>query len=149
MAKRLSAHEFKAFLETLEPERRDSVEIIRRLILKNLPAGYEEVASGKMLAYQVPLATYPDTNNKKPLWYAALKSEKSYLSLHLMPIYGNKELLRKMKANFDAAGKKLNMGKACVRFKATEDLALDAIAEVIGAVPMDSWIEFAKLAWRR
>lgn len=149
MAKRLSTQELKAFLATLEPERRNEVEAVRKVILKNLPVGYEEAADKKMLVYQVPLGEYSDTYNKKPLWYAALVSEKSYLSLHLMPVYGSEETLQKMKAGFEAAGKKLKMGKACVRFKKAEDLALDAVGEVIRTMPMDRWIAFAKTVWGR
>jgi hypothetical protein len=59
---------------------------VREAIRRHLPAGYEEVVSKNMLVYQVPLERYPDTYNGRPLWYVALASEKSYLSLHLMPV---------------------------------------------------------------
>ena len=147
MTKKLSAQAFKSFVAALEPDRRGEVEAMRKIILKHLPAGYEEAASGKMLVYQVPLESFRDTYNKKPLWYAALVSEKSYLSLHLMPVYGSQQRLDRLKAGFSTAGKKLNMGKACIRFHKVEDLAIDSVAEVIRAVQMDEWIAFAKTAW--
>jgi hypothetical protein len=77
------------FLDQLPPVRRREVDRLRALIRRHLPAGYEEVVSKRMLVYQVPLARYPDTYNKQPLWYIALASEKSYLSLHLMSVYGD------------------------------------------------------------
>ena len=37
-----------------------------------------------MPTYEVPLATYPDTYNGKPLMYAAFASQKRYMTVHLM-----------------------------------------------------------------
>ena len=122
---------------------------VRESILAHLPAGYEEAVSGKLLCYQVPLAAYPDTYNKRPLWYAALASEKSYLSLHLMSVYGDPGQLATLKAGFTAAGKKLDMGKACIHFQTADDLPLDLIGELVGAIPMAKWIAIAKGARRR
>src|SRR4029077_12502040 len=108
-----SSTSVSAFLATLPAERRKEVERVRKLIRKHLPAGYEEVVSNNMLVYQVPLKAYSDTYHGRPLWYAALASQKSYLSLHLMPVYKNKTLAQRLADGFRAAGKKLNMGQAC------------------------------------
>ncbi len=105
------------FLAGLPAERRAEVERVRDAIRRRLPAGYEEVVSKNMLVYQVPLEKYPDTYNGHPLWYVALASEKSYLSLHLMPVYGDKALAEQLAEGFRSAGKKLDMGKACIHFK--------------------------------
>lgn len=102
-----------------------------------------------MLVYQVPLARYPDTYNKHPLMYVALASQKSYLSLHLMSIYGDATQAKQLEARFRAAGKKLDKGKACIRFKTTDDLELGAIADAVASMPMDRWIEIAQAARRR
>lgn len=122
---------------------------MREVILSNLPKGYEEAVSGRMLCYQVPLAAYPDTYNKRPLWYAALASEKSYLSLHLMSVYGDAGQLAKLKAGFTAAGKKLDMGKACIHFQSADDLPLPLIGGLVAAIPMERWIAIAKEARRK
>ena len=37
-----------------------------------------------MVTYQIPLETYPDTHNEKPLMYAALASQKSHMAVYLM-----------------------------------------------------------------
>jgi Domain of unknown function (DU1801) len=138
-----------AFLAQLPAERRREVDRLRALIREHLPAGYEEVIAMNMLVYQVPLARYPDTYNKHPLMYVALASQKSYLSLHLMSIYGDATQAKQLEARFRAAGKKLDKGKACIRFKTTDDLELDAIADVVASMPMDRWIEIAQAARRR
>ena len=102
-----------------------------------------------MIVYEVPLDKYPDTYNGHPLWLAALAAPKSYLTLHLMPVYGSAELLRELTNGFLAAGKKLDIGKACIHFQTAEDLALDVIGSIIARVPLACWVEIAKAARRR
>ena len=138
-----------AFLAALPAERRREVERVRDLVRRHLPAGYQEVVSKNMLVYQVPLERYAETYNKEPLWYAALASEKSYLSLHLMPIYGDRAQARRLKDGFRAAGKKLDMGKSCIRFRTADDLVLDVIGEIVASTPLDRWIDIARAARRR
>jgi hypothetical protein len=138
-----------AWIAKLPADRRRALEAVRAVVRRNLPAGYEEAMSGKILAWQVPLAAYPDTYNRHPLWYAALASGKNYLSLHLMVAYANEAHARALRDGFKAAGKKLDMGKACIRFKAAEDLALDVVGEVVASTPMDRYIALAKSVWRR
>jgi len=137
------------FLAALSEDRRAAVDRVRSVIRRHLPRGYEEVVSKNMLVYQVPFERYSDTYNGQPLWYAALASEKSYLSLHLMPIYGDKTLAQRLDDGFRAAGKKLNVGKACIRFAKADDLALDVIGEIVEAIPLDRWVEIARSARRR
>ena len=102
-----------------------------------------------MIVYQVPFERYSDTYNGQPLWYAALAAQKNYLTLHLMPVYGSRSLATKLEDGFRAAGTKLDMGKACIRFQKTDDLALDVVGEVVASVPVDRWIEIAKAARRK
>jgi hypothetical protein len=137
------------FLAGLPAERRAEVKRVRDAIRRHLPAGYEEVVSKNMLVYQVPLEKYPDTYNGHALWYVALASEKSYLSLHLMPVYGDKALAEQLADGFRAAGKKLDMGKACIHFKKTDDLALDVIGDIVARIPLERWVQIAKALRRR
>jgi hypothetical protein len=140
------AKSVSAFLAMLPAERRTHVERVRDLILARLPAGYEEAVVKDMLVYQVPLARYPGTYNGQALWYVALGCGKSHLSLHLMPVYGSETLAAQLDRGFRAAGKKLDMGKACIRFTDSNELALDVIGDIVGAVPLERWVEVAKLA---
>jgi hypothetical protein len=94
----------------------------------------------------VPWERYSDTYNGHPLWYIALASTKSYLSLHLMSVYGDAKGAERLKDGFRAAGKKLDMGKSCVRFKSADDLQLDVIGEVVASMPVDRWVEIAQAA---
>ena len=137
------------FLSHLPPDRRGEVERLRALIRQHLPPGYEEAVSKNMLVYQVPLTYYSDTYNHRPLWYVALASEKSYLSLHLMSIYGDPAQAQRLKEGFQIAGKKLDMGKSCIHFHTADDLPLETIATVISSTPMERWVAIAKAARQR
>ena len=132
------------YLASLPADRRGEVERVRRVVKQNLPAGYEEAIGFGMICYSVPLGAYRDTYNKHPLMYAALASQKNYLSLYLMPVYPDSALDKRLRDAFAAAGKRLDMGKSCIRFKRADDLPLDAIGDVVASVPMERWIEIAK-----
>ena len=73
------------YIDELPEDRKYRVEMVRQVILKNLPAGYEEVTNWGMITYQVPLETYSDTYNKKALMYAALASQKNHCPVLLPP----------------------------------------------------------------
>lgn len=137
------------FLSKLPPERRREVERVRRVLRRHMPSGYEEVISKNMLVYQVPLKHYSETYNKQPLWYVALASQKSYLSLHLVSVYADAALAKQLKDAFKAEGKKLNMGKACIHFKSADEFALGAIRDIVASTPLERWVEIAKAARRR
>ena len=139
----------RSFLARLPADRAKAISQVREVVVEHLPPGYEEVVQGNMLVYQVPLERYPDTYNGQPLWYAALAAPKSYLTLHLMAIYGSEKLAKDVENGFRAAGKTLNVGKACIRFHEADDLALDAIGKAVAAVPLDKWVAIAKAAHKR
>ena len=132
------------FLASLPEDRRKAISRVRSVVRKHLPDGYKEVMRLGMITYEVPLDVYPDTYNRQALWYAALGAQKNYMTLHLMNAYGDVALQKKLRDGFKTAGKKLDMGKACIRFKAAEDLALDAIAQVIASTPLERFVATAK-----
>jgi hypothetical protein len=139
----MSVHDY---LDALTPDRRESLTRVRDTILRNLPAGYEENISFGMITYSVPLSRYPDTYNGQPLMYCGLASQKSYLSLYLLPAYGSEALAERLREGFRSAGKKLDMGKSCIRFRTADDLQLDVIGAIVAAVPVDKWVEIAETA---
>ena len=134
------------YLAQLPAERRKALEAVRKLIRKRIPKGYEEAMASGCIAWQVPLEVYPDTYNGQPLMYVALGSQKNHMAVYLMCAYMNMPLQKQLAADFKAAGKKLDMGKACLRFKKLDDLALDAIGDVVAAVPMKAYVEVAQKA---
>ncbi|MFO0605388.1 MAG: DUF1801 domain-containing protein [Polyangiales bacterium] len=133
-----------AWITGLPDDRRPALEAVRAVILANLPAGYEESVAFGMLAYSVPLSVYPDTYNKQPLMYAALGNQKGHMAVYLTNVYGSPELRARFEEGYRKAGKKLDMGKTCVRFKKLADVPLAVIGEAIAATPMAEFVAFAK-----
>jgi uncharacterized protein YdhG (YjbR/CyaY superfamily) len=138
-----------AYIDSLPTDRRAALSAVRTVIRAHLPNGYEEAIGMGMLVYGVPLAKYPKAPNNQPLWYAALAAQKSYNSLYLMSVYGDKEHERRLRDAFARAGKKLDMGKSCIRFQSADDLPLDVIGELIASVPVDKWIALFEASRRR
>ena len=137
------------YLGTLPTDRRTTIEKARSLVRGSLPKGYEEGMGGGMIMYAIPLSEFPDTYNGHPLCYVALASQKNYCALYLMAAYGSPKQRTVLKDGFKRAGKKLDMGKSCVRFKRLDDLALDVIAEAIKRVPAKKYIEHYETALKR
>jgi hypothetical protein len=130
----------EAYLAELPEDRRVVAEAVRAVILANLPAGFEEGMQYGMIGYYVPLERYPVTYNGQPLGVAALASQKRHLSLYLMGIYGDDGESTWFRERWAETGKKLDMGKSCVRFRRLDDLALDVVGEAIARTSVDHFI---------
>ena len=146
-----NASAVEEYLAQLPDDRRRAIEAVRAVILENLDRDYEEGMQYGMIGYYVPHRVYPagyHCDPKQPLPFAALASQKNYMSLYLMCVYGETPLAAWFRDAWAASGKKLDMGKACVRFKRLEDLSLDSIAEAIRRMPARKWIEICEGARR-
>jgi hypothetical protein len=129
------------YVASLPEERRDAVSAVRDVILRNLPAGYEEGTSHGMIAYYVPVERFPDTYNGEPLGLAGIASQKQYVSVYLLSVYGDPETERWFQRRYEASGKRLSMGKSCLRFRNLEDVALDVIGETIARADLDTFLD--------
>ena len=137
------------YLAELAVDRREALAAVRNVILDHLPEGYEETMLYGMIGYAVPLERYPITYNGQPLCYASLASQKNYMTLYLMGIYGDPELERWFVEQYEASGKKLNMGKSCVRFRKHDDLPMDLIGRAIASTSMADFIRIYEASRRR
>ena len=108
-------------------------------VRQHVPAGYEEVMAWGMICWQVPLARYPDTYNKQALMFAALAAQKNHHALYLSCVTEHSRFETTLRQAYAKAGRKLDMGKACLRFKSTGDLLLDAIAPIL-QTPIDEFL---------
>ena len=130
----------EAYLQELPEDRREVVATVRGIILRNLPDGYVEAMNWGMITWEIPLERYPTTYNGQPLGYAALAAQKNNYSLYLMGVYADPEQEAALREAFRREGKKLDMGKSCVRFRKAADLPLDAIGELIAATTPEQYI---------
>ncbi len=143
------AETVEAYLEELPEERRAVVGSVRDVILENLPDGWVEMMDYGMISYAIPLERYSDTYNKHPLGYIALASQKQYVSLYLMTVYGDPVTEAWFKERWDASGKPLNMGKSCVRFRTLDDLPLNLIRDVVRRTTPEDFIALYEASRRR
>ena len=130
----------QAYLAELPEERRAVVAAVRDLVLRHLPKGYREVMNWGVISYEIPLERFSVTYNGQPLSYIALAAQKNHYALYLMCVYGDAKKAAWLKEEFQKAGKKLNMGKSCLRFKKLEDLPLDVIGQVVASVTPAKYI---------
>lgn len=132
-----------AYLSSLPPARKAAVSAVRKAIRANLPKGYAEIMQYGMISYVVPLKLYPagyHTGNSIPLPYASLASQKGHMSLYLFGCTMEPKDAARLTREFKARGKKIDMGKSCIRFKTLEDLPLDVIGEAIASLPVQDFI---------
>ena len=129
------------YLDELPEDRRNVVSQVREVVLQNLPEGYQESLNWGMITYEIPLARYPKTYNKQPLAYVALAAQKNHYALYLMCVYQNSEQEAQLRADFQKAGKKFDMGKSCLRFRKLEDLPMDVIARLVASTTPDEFIQ--------
>jgi len=130
----------EGYLEELLPERRKVISEIRDMMIKNLPEGYQENMNWGMICYEVSLSVLSDTYNGQSLMYAALAAQKNYYSVYLMNVYGDPKKEKELKESFERTGKKLNMGKSCLRFRKLEDIPMDIIGETVASTSMADYI---------
>jgi hypothetical protein len=135
-----SARTVTEYLEGLPEDRRAAIAHVRKVIRKNLPRGYKERVNYGMLTYEVPLSVFADTYNGQPLPYVCLASQKRHMSLYLMDVYSDPKTARRFRDAYKATGKRLDMGKSCVRFTRIEDLPLDLVAKTVAQTSVKAYI---------
>ena len=144
----------KEYLASLPEDRRKALTALREVFLKNIDKKYTEGMGYGMMGYSVPHSVYPPgyhCDPSIPLPFAGMASQKNYMSLYLMCLYfgdqhgaGTPEVKEYTKWFMEAwkkTGKKLDMGKCCIRFKKLEDLALDVVGEAIRRIPTDNYVK--------
>ncbi|MEM7627060.1 MAG: DUF1801 domain-containing protein [Planctomycetota bacterium] len=149
---RSEAAAVKQYLSELPDERRAIISAVRDTILRHLPRGYEETMSYGMIGYVVPHTLYPSgyhCNPELPLPYAHLASQKNHRALYLMCIYADEGHAAWFRQAWLTAGKRLDMGKSCVRFKKLEDVPLDVVGQAVARVPVEDFVTFYEKQTRR
>ena len=137
---RSDADSVTRYIAELSPDRQAAIREVRGTILANLPEGYQETMNWGMISYEVPLDRYPETYNGKPLLYVGLASQKRHMAVYLSGVYADDELRESFLDEYRASGKKLDMGKSCVRFTKLENLPVELIGKVVGALSVDQFV---------
>ena len=128
------------YLAELDEDRRAQIEPVYRVVRDAMPAGYAETMAYGMITWSVPLERYPDTHNGQPLCYVSLAAQKRHNALYLMALYSDSAEAADFRARWTADGRKLDMGKSCLRFRTPADLRLDLVAETVAATSPDDFV---------
>lgn len=135
------------YLAALPADRREALQAVRKIILANMDPLLEEGMTYGMIGYYIPHRHYPagyHCDPKMPLPYAGFASQKNHMALYTMSVYGHMPTLEWFQKAWAKSGKKLDMGKSCIRFKKLDDLPLDVIAELFRRVPVAKYIEYTE-----
>jgi hypothetical protein len=129
------------YLLQVPDDRRDVIVRVLELVRQHIPPGYVETIAFGMIGWVIPIERYPNTYNGQPLGVVSLAAQKNHNALYLAGPYADPELAGRIHRAYQAAGKRLDMGKSCVRFKRWDQLEPAVLAEVIQAVPPERFID--------
>ena len=139
-----SAKTADEYLAELPEDRRAAISEIRNAVLASLPKGYEETMQYGMITYVVPHSLYPagyHCDPKQALSFVSVASQKNHMAIYLSCIYQDEGSEARFRDAYAKTGKKLDMGKSCIRFKKLENLALDVVAQAISQVPVEAFVK--------
>ena len=147
------AHSPEDYINQVPEERQNALKKLRKTIKDHLPNGFEEGIQYGMIGYYVPHSIYPDGYHctpKEPLPFMSFASQKNSINLYHSGIYAKPQLHDWFVSEFPKYSKrKLDMGKSCIRFKKTEDIPFDLIAELCTKLTVEEWIDIYESAIKK
>jgi hypothetical protein len=132
--------EVENYFEDLASEKRAVLYPVFDAVRDAMPEGYQLGMNWGMPGWVVPLETFPHTYNRQPLAYVSLAAQRNYHSLYLMALYSDSEADAAFRAEFAATGRKLDMGKSCLRFRSLADMDLDIVARTVASLSVEDFI---------
>lgn len=132
--------EVAEYFDGLDAAKRDVLEPVFEMVAAAMPHGYRLGMQWGMPGWVVPLETLPATYNKQPLAYVSLAAQKNYNSLYLMALSSDSDDDREFREAWAAGGRRLDMGKSCLRFRTVDDLDLPLIARTVAAFPVERFV---------
>jgi uncharacterized protein YdhG (YjbR/CyaY superfamily) len=139
------ASSVEQYIAELPEDRKEAMQKLREITLKNLPRGFEEQMIYGMLGYVVPHSIYPNGYHctpELPLSFFSIASQKNSINIYHMMVYSDKNLHDWFAAEYPKYCKsKLDMGKSCIRFKKMNDIPYELIGELLSKVTVEQWIE--------
>ncbi len=138
-------NEVQNYIENLPEDKRENINILRKTILENLPEGFSEAISYKMLSYVVPHSIYPagyHCNPKETLPFISIAAQKNHYAIYHMGLYADPTLMEWFETEYSKiSSKKLDKGKSCLKFKKFEDIPFELIGNLVRKINTNQWIE--------
>ena len=150
---KIEANSPEEYVEQLPEDRKLAMTKLREVILRNLPAGFEETMSYGMIGYVVPKSIFPQgyhCNPKLPLPFVNIASQKNFIAIYHMGIYADKVLLDWFTSEYSKKfPKKPDMGKSCLRFTKPEQIPFDLIGELMKKMTVERWINICETYFKK
>ncbi len=131
-------------LANLPEDRVEPFNKLHRVILENLPEGFETAISYGGLGYVVPHSIYPSgyhCKSTEPLPFAGIASQKSSINFYHMGLYCEPELLQWFVNEYPKhSNRKLDMGKSCIRFKKIDEIPYKLIGKLMKKMSVKDWV---------
>jgi hypothetical protein len=146
-----AAKTVEEYMNNLPEDRKKPMELLRNVLLKNIPNGFEEGMNYGMIGYYVPHTIYPKGYHCKPtdpLPFITFASQKNSINFYHMGIYANKALYDWFVAEYPKHSTlKLDMGKSCIRFKNFDEIPFELLGELVTKISVSDWIETYEAAF--
>lgn len=141
------------YLEELPEDRKTPMKKLYSLVRKNIPKGFKDTMQYGMISFVVPHSIYPNGYHCKPtdaLPFMSIASQKNFIAIYHMGVYSDPVLYKWFTEAYAKSGTgKLDMGKSCIRFKKTDTIPFDLIAELSSKITVDKWIATYENAYRK
>ena len=132
------------YIPQIPEDRQEAAKKLRKIILDNLPKGFEEGIQYGMIAYYVPHSIYPDgyhCDPNIPLPFMSFASQKNSINLYHSGVYAVPKIHDWFISEYPKHSKqKLDMGKSCIRFKKIDQIPYKLIAELCTKLSVNEWI---------
>ena len=133
------------YIASLPEDRKQPIVELRKQIVENLPEGFVETMSYGQIGYVIPHSLHPagyHCNPKLPVPFINLGSQKNFIVIHHLGIYGDEKLLEYFVNEYPKHSKaKLDMGKGCIRFKKMDQIPYQLIGELASKITPKEWLE--------
>ena len=150
---RIEASNPQEYIDQVPEERKAAFEKLRKTILENLPAGFEEEMSYGMIGFVVPKSIYPAGYHCKPnpsLPFVSIASQKNFIGFYHMGMYADNDLYDWFTKAYTAQSKyKIDMGKSCLRLKRMDDIPYELIGELMQKMTPQQWIDVYEAAFKK
>lgn len=141
------------YIQKIPEDHKEHYLSLYQTIRDHISEGFEEQISYGVPSWVIPLEIYPSgyqCRKDEPLPFISLMAQKNYLSFSHMGMYANQELFNWFSDEFlRRTGKKADMGKSCLRIKYNQIIPDDLIAELLGKMSVDEWIELYESKFKR
>ena len=146
-----AAKTVEEYMNNLPEDRKKPMELLRNVLLKNIPNGFEEGMNYGMIGYYVPHTIYPKGYHCKPtdpLPFITFASQKNSINFYHMGIYANKDLYDWFVSEYPKhSSRKLDMGKSCIRFNKFDEIPFELLGELVTKISVSEWIETYEAAF--